>query len=145
ASVRAPSDKQSSFDVGRLLVLRPKDASAFLCRGLCLRCRCLIEGATAAVDITIAIRNGRVSLLWRTFPRGILGFRISRPETAAFRGSGRSPQTARDMGGALPGEFRQPRGTGGRRDRTNRGSRIRGHATVRAGHTLSARKWLRPQ
>ena len=40
------------------------------------RRRCIGEGATAALDVTIAVRNRRVSLLLRSFPCGILGFRI---------------------------------------------------------------------
>ena len=38
--------------------------------------RCITEGATAALDIALTIRNSRVPLLWRTFPRGSMGFRI---------------------------------------------------------------------
>ena len=128
-----------------VLVLDSKDASPLLCRGLCFRCRCIVEGATAALDVAIAIRNGRVSLLWRTIPRGSLGFRISRPETAAFRGSGGSPSAARNMGGELPGEFRKPRCAGGRGDRTNRGPRIRGDARLRAGHPQRTRERFRPR
>ena len=37
----------------RVLVLDPKAASPLLCRGLCFGRRCLIEGATAALDISI--------------------------------------------------------------------------------------------
>ena len=122
----------------RVLVLDPQAASPLLCRRLCLGRRCIIEGATAAVDITIAIRNGGVSLLWRTLPRGILRFRISRPEATACRGSGRSPPAARSLGGELPGEFRKPRRAGGRGDRTHRRPRPRCHAPLRAG--ASARR-----
>ena len=35
------------------LVLDPQAASPLLCWGLCFRHRCVIEGATAALDITI--------------------------------------------------------------------------------------------
>ena len=91
------------------------------------------------------LRNSRVSLLWRAFARGILGFRISRPETAAFRGSDGSPQAARNMGGALPGEFRKPRRAGRRGDRTHRRPRARCRAALRTGHPLGARKRLCPQ
>ena len=55
-----------------------------LCRGLRYSSRCSTEGATAALDIALTIRNRRVSLLWRTFPRGSMGFRIFGPETAPF-------------------------------------------------------------
>ena len=41
-------------------------------------------------------------------------------QTAAFRGSDRSPQAARSLGGELPGEFREPRRAGGRGDRAHR-------------------------
>ena len=36
------------------------------------------ERATAALDIPITIRGGRVVLLWRPFPRGIVGSRVTR-------------------------------------------------------------------
>ena len=35
---------------------------------------CLGERATASLDITLTVRNGRVMLLWRSFPRGLMGF-----------------------------------------------------------------------
>ncbi len=54
-----------------------------------------------------------------------LDVRISRPETRAFRGSGGSPPSTRSMGGELSGEFREPRRTGGRGDRTNTRPRAR--------------------
>ncbi len=45
-------------------------------------------------DRLVALRNGRVSVLRRTFPSGILRVRSGRRATAACRGSGRSPPTA---------------------------------------------------
>ena len=49
------------FGVGRGLVLDPQAAGALLCRRLCGCPRGLIEGATAAVDIAVNVRNGGVS------------------------------------------------------------------------------------
>ena len=64
---------------------------------------------------------------------------------ATFRGFGRSPQTARNMGGELPGEFRKPRRAGRRRDRTHSRPRARCRASLRAGDPLGARERLCPQ
>ena len=43
------------------------------------------------------------------------------------------------MGAELPGEFREPRRTGGRGDCTDRRPRDRGRASLRTGHPLGAR------
>ena len=64
---------------------------------------------------------------------------------AASRGAGRPPQTARGLGGELPGEFREPRRAGRRGDRTHRRPRARCRAPLRTGHPLGARKRLCPQ
>ena len=48
--------------VGRGLVLDPQAAGALLCRRLCGRPRGLSEGATAAVDIAVNVRNGGISV-----------------------------------------------------------------------------------
>src|SRR5260370_24842484 len=128
-----------------MLVLGPKTAGPLLCRGLCLRRRCLVECATATLDITITIRNSRTLFLWCSFSRGILGFRVTRPEKTAFRGFDGSPPATRSMGGELPREFRKPRSTGGCGDRTIRRPLARRRAPLRTGHPLGARKRLYPQ
>ena len=129
----------------RVLVLDPQASGALLCRRLCGRPRGLREGATAAVDIAVTVRYGRVPLLRCTLPGGILRVRSARRATAACRGSGRAPPTARDLGGKLPGEFREPRRTGRGGDRPDRRPRARCHGPLRAGHRLGARKRLCPQ
>ena len=52
----------------RVLVLDPKAAGPLLCRRLCGGRRCLIEGATAAVDIAIAFRRRRSITSTARFP-----------------------------------------------------------------------------
>ena len=91
-------------------------------------------------------RNGGISLLRRALltPHPAIPH-LPDEQPAAFRGSGRSPQTARDMGGELPGEFREPRRAGRRGDRAHRRPRARCRAPLRTGHPLGARKRLRPQ
>ena len=54
-------------------------------------------------------------------------------------------RAARDLGGELPGEFREPRRAGRRRDRPHRRPRARCRASLRTGHPLGARKRLCPQ
>ena len=49
-----------------------------------------------------------------------------------------SPEAARDLGAALPGEFRKPRRAGRRGDRPDRRPGTRGRAAVRTGHPLGA-------
>ena len=94
-----------TFALPEFWYLVSKGASPLLCRRLRDSSRCIIAGSTAALHFAVTARDSRVSLLWRAFARRILEFRISRSETAAFRGSDGSPQAARNMGGALPGEF----------------------------------------
>src|SRR5262245_30943365 len=97
------------------MVLGLTTAATHSYRRLYFSRRWLVARGTAEWDITITIhyarstRNGGVSLLRRTCPRRIVGFRISGPETTTFRGSRRPPPTARTMCGEWPGEFRTPR------------------------------------
>ena len=55
-----------------------------------------------------------------------------------------TPQTARNMGGELPGEFRKPGRAGGCRNRTNRRSCARCGAPLSTSDPLSERKRLCP-
>ena len=54
-------------------------------------------------------------------------------------------QAAPALGGELPGEFREPRRAGRRRDRAPRGPGARCRAPLRTGHPLGPRKRLYPQ
>ena len=63
----------------------------------------------------------------------------------ASGGPGRPPSTAPALGGELPGEFREPRRAGRRRDRPPRGPRARCRASLRTGHPLGPRERLCPQ
>src|SRR5882724_4229142 len=128
-----------------MLVLDPQVAGALLCRRLCGCPRGLREGATGAVDIAVTVRYGRVPLLRCTLPGGILRVRSGQRATAACRGSGRAPPTARDLGGKLPGEFREPRRTGWGGNLPDRRPRARCHGPLRTGHPLGTRKRLCPQ
>ena len=75
----------------------------------------------------------------------VLRFRVPRPAPTACRGSGRPPQAARNMGGELPGEFRNPRHAGQRRDCSHRRPRCRRDAPLRTGHPLGPRQRLYSQ
>ena len=66
-------------------------------------------------------------------------------QPAASGGSGRASQAARGLGGELPGEFREPRRAGRRRDRPPRRPRARCRAPLRTGHPLGPRQRLCPQ
>src|SRR5215472_5475693 len=126
-----------------MFLLDPKAASPVPCWKLSFRSRCVVESAADALGDTIKFGTCGVSLLWRTFPRGKLGFFILRPEAAAFRGCGSSPSTARSVGGELPAEFRKPRGSRWRGDCTLRRPRPRSHALVRSSNPLGTREQLR--
>ena len=43
-----------------------------------------VEGATAAVDVAIAFRNGGISLLWCACPGGVLRFRVRRASASSI-------------------------------------------------------------
>src|SRR5258705_13910354 len=103
-----------------MLVLDSQAAGALLCRRLCGGPRVLGEGATAAVDLPVAVRYGGVSLLRCALAGGILRLRNGRPATGACRSSACAPPPARDLGGELPGEFREPRRAGRGGDRPDR-------------------------
>src|SRR6516162_67270 len=97
-----------------MLVLVPKAPSTLPCRGLWGRPRCLGEGATAAVDIGVPLRNRRVSFLWCALAGGGLQHGSGKAAPAACPGYGRAPPTARTLDAALPGEFREPHRAGQR-------------------------------
>src|SRR5258708_32532634 len=109
---------------------------ALSCGRPCRGDGCLIEGATVALDITFTLGDGRVLLLWRAFPRGILGFRASRSKTAACRGFKSPPQPARHLGAELPWEFREPRCGSRGRAPPGRRPRARFLAPLREGAGL---------
>ncbi len=112
-----------------------------------LRCgaRCVSPGAGAALDVDVDIRNGGIPFLQRPQPRRILSVRAPRPEPTAYRGPASSPRAACNMGRELPGEFREPRGAGRRRDCPSGGPRPRCPASLRTGHPLGPGKRLCPE
>ena len=62
-----------------------------------------------------------------------------------LRGSGRASQATPALGGELPGQFREPRRAGRRRDRPHRRPRARCDAPLRTGHPLGPRQRLYSQ
>ena len=131
---------------GRVLVLDPQAAGALLCRRLCGGPRGVIEGATAAVDIAVTVRNGGVSLLRRAVPRRILRFRSGRrsgssmsrlwPRTTDSSRSGR--RIARRISRTAP-RWSAPRSP------ASKAATLDADAPLRTGHPLGPRKRLCPQ
>ncbi len=80
---------------------------------------------SSAVDLGFTFRNGGISLLRCTIPSRRLRFRASRRAAAAPGGSCGASQTTPGLGGELPGQFREPRRAGRRRDRPDRRPRAR--------------------
>ena len=66
-----------------------------------------------------------------------------RPRSSGSAGS--SSRANRALGGELPGNFRQPRGTGRRRDRAPGRPRTGRRAPLRGGHSLGTRARLRAE
>src|SRR5262249_15931290 len=99
-------------------VLDPQAAGALLCRRLYCRHRVLLACAADAVVIGIGIglRGSRIPLLQRAWWGGTLRLRSGRRARTAFGGVSGTPPTTRNQGGALPGELREPRRAGGRRN-----------------------------
>ena len=93
----------------------------------------------------VTIRNGGISLLRRAVPCRLHATRSGIERQQRIERSRCASQAARDLGGELPGEFREPRRAGRRRDRAPRGPRARCGAPLRTGHPLGARQRLRSQ
>ena len=80
-------------------------------------------------------RSGGISFLRRAGSRPRSATSASADEQPAHhRGSARAPPAARGVGRELPGEFREPRRAGRRRDRAHRRPRARRRAPLRTGH-----------
>ena len=110
----------------RVLVLDPQAAGALLCRRLCAGHRGRGEGATAALDVAVALRGGGISLLRRAGPRRALRLRVRPTERQQhLEALAAHHRQLADLGGELPGEFREPRRAGRRGDRPHRRPRAR--------------------
>src|SRR5215510_3309498 len=98
-------------------VLDPQAAGALLCWRLYCGPRVLLAcAANAVIGIGIGLRGSRIPLLQRACSRGTLRLRSGRRARTAFGGVSGTPPTTRNLGGALPGELREPRRAGGRRN-----------------------------
>ena len=95
------------------------------------------RGATAIVDLGLT-RSGGISLLQRALSSRLLRFRGRRRAATALRGRRRcASQTTSALGGELPGQFREPRGTGRRGACSHRRPRHGRDAALRTGHPLA--------
>ena len=121
--IEAPFVQQPGLGDRRVLVLDPEIAGALSCRRLCGGHGRRIEGATAALDLIVVLRGSRISLLRRAGASRLLRLRAGRRATAAHRRCRCASQATASLGGELPGEFREPRRAGRRRDRAHRGPR----------------------
>src|SRR3984885_15920830 len=100
-----PFVQQPGLGPGCVLVLGPEVASALSGWRLRDGHGRRIEGTTAALDLNLALRGSRISLLCRAGPSRPWGLCARRRATKPRRYSSCPSQTIAGLGGELPGEF----------------------------------------